>query len=121
MEPFNCQLVGTLSNVAQPLQSLHRIPGKIRNGRLVKEVKRGRHFLRWLRGYAWSLEQLERAKAQGVHTLELREDSGRSLRVGLDYVLAKGKRFQHDIYEPQVGVPENSMTVLDPRQLELFT
>jgi hypothetical protein len=98
----------------------NRIPGRIVGDRLVKRVTRSRHFLRWLQGYAWSLEQIERAKAQGVRVLELLEDSGRVLRVGLDYVLEHGKRFQFDIYEKQVGIPEAAMTVYDKMQPELF-
>lgn len=94
------------------------IPGRIVGDKLVKHVNRSRHFLRWLQGFAWSLEQVERAKAQGVRVLELLEDSGRVLRVRLDFVLERGKRFQHGGYEKQVGVAESAMTVYDPAQLD---
>lgn len=110
---------GSLARTSGP-QQFHRVPGWIKDGRLVKEVKRGRHFLRWLRGYAWSLEQLEKAKLRGVHTLELREDSGRVLQVGINYLFEKGERFQHGLYEQQVGLPESSMTAYDPAQPDLF-
>ena len=97
-----------------------KIPGRVVGDKLVKRVTRSRHLLRWLQGYAWSLEQIERAKAQGVHVLELLEDSGRVLHIGLDHVLTHGKRFQFGAFEAQVGIPESSMTTLDPRQPELF-
>ena len=76
--------------------------------------------MRSLQGYAWAVEQLERAKTQGVRVLELLEDTGRVLRVGLDYVLAHGKRFQYGAFEPQIGIAESAMTTLDPHQPDLF-
>lgn len=96
------------------------IPGRIVDNRLVKRVDRKRHFLRMINGYAWSADQLQRAKNQGVQVLELLEDSGRVLRVNINAVLERGKRFQHGGFEPQVGIAESAMTVLDKNQPELF-
>ena len=98
----------------------HRIPGRIIGNRLSKRVSRQRHYLRWVGGYAWSVEQIQRAKAQGVQELEIIEDTGRVLRIGLNSVLENGKRFQFGSFEPQVGISESSMTILDKNQPELF-
>ena len=98
----------------------NQIPGLIVGNRLVKRVTRNRHLLRCVQGYAWSIELLKWAEARGVRVLELVEDTGQVLCVSLDYVKRRGKRFQFGAYEPQVGIPETAMTVLDPRQGELF-
>jgi len=96
------------------------VPGRIVEGKLIKRVNRSRHYLRWIRGYAWSVEALEQAKAHGVEVLELLEDSGRVLRVGINTVLERGKRFQFGGFEPQIGMAESAMTIVDKNQLELF-
>ena len=98
----------------------NRIPGRIVGERLVKNVTRSRHLLRFLQGYCWAEEQLKWAKAHGVQVLELHEETGRVLRIGLDYVMERGKRFQFGAYEPQIGIPESAMTTPNPAQLELF-
>lgn len=96
------------------------IPGKIIGTKLSKKVKRSKHYLRFIGGYAWSAERLNEAKSRGVETLELIEDTGRVLTISLQRVLSGGRRFQFGTFEPQIGISEALMTIVDPRQKELF-
>jgi len=97
-----------------------KIPGKIIGDKLVKGVKRAKHYMKFVRGYAWSKEQISRAKAAGVKVLELQEDTGRVLRITLDNVLEHGTNFQFGGFEPQIGIAESKMTEINTKQGELF-
>jgi len=98
-----------------------RIPGRLQDRCLEKNVTTRNRFHRYGNGYALAVEQLEWAKAQGATQVRLLErESCRILRASMTAFSGHGISHHDPRYEPQVVLPLRFWTIEDPARGNLF-